>query len=1270
MNAILRGKRKIIVSFVLSAFMMLGAVAQPYPGVQQLAARRAPWLAPHLIFSVMAREQGNDVFEISTKANKVHIAASGPNAAAVGLNWYLKQYCHRSLSHMGDNLSPVSPLPVVPQRVKVNASALYRYALNYCTYNYTMSFYTWKDWEHELDWMALNGVNVMLVANGEEAVWQNVLRRLNYTEKEISDFITGPAYNAWWLMGNIQGWGGPMPQSQIDSRRVLVQKMIARMQALGIEPVMPGFYGMVPSTLKNKTKARIITQGNWGAFTRPDILDPTDTGFKRIAGIFYEETKRLYGNQLRFFSGDPFNEGGITAGVDLGKAGAAIQQVMQQHFPGAIWVLQGWQDNPKKELLANVDKSTVLIQELFGENTNNWETRKGYEGTPFIWCIVNNFGERPGLQGKLERFASEVPRIYQSPYSSYMKGIGIMPEGINNNPVTYELLLATAWQQDQVNVHEWVKGYAVARYGKYNSDIEQAWKLLLQTAYSNPGYQEGPPENILCARPALQIKSVSSWGNLKKGYDTAVFLQAVKHFAKAAPLFTGCKTYKIDLINLVRQVLSNRADTVFRQLVDAYKRKDITGFEEAAQQFLALAATTDSLLNTDAWYRLNTYQQQALLAGNTPLEKKNNLLNAMMLITYWGEHNPKEDYLHEYAYKEWGGLMHSFYRKRWELYFDYLRKQLGGQQATAPDFFVWERNWVSNNLVIQKAPAPANLEKIVQGVLYEATNAIIGFANPDKRYEQMIVPPVADIKTQWAVTAWRGEKIHTQLLVWSAQSLKDLQVQPGPLRNSKGAVIPASQVTSGFVRYVLSDGLNKEGHGCGIEPGSDSSLVADGIDFIPAKAIAANTTQPLWLSINIPPGTPPGEYTGSLQVIAQRLTRRLDYTVKVQPHTLPAPAQWSFHLDLWQNPYSVARVHKVKAWSAAHFQAMKPYMQMLANAGQKTITASMIYDPWRGQTYDVYGSMIKWIRQKDGTWKYDYTIFDQWVSFMMGLGIDKLINCYTMVPWNNKFYYYDEALGRDTLLIAKTGTPEYTAHWRPMLADFVQHLKQKGWYNKTAIAMDERPLEDMQKVIALVRSVDKGLKISLAGSYHAEIAHEIYDYCVASAEKFDTAVMAKRVQAGLPTTYYTYCWEGHPNTFTFSPPAEATWLGWYAANKKYNGYLRWAYNCWPRDPLQDARFSTWSAGDTYFVYPGPGSSIRFERLVEGIQDYEKIRLLKIAFTRSSQPEKLLQLQQAISMFEIAALEKTTAAEMLRKAKEVLNEISEASSRDPIGVTAL
>jgi len=533
---------------------------------------------------------------------------------------------------------------------------------------------------------------------------------------------------------------------------------------------------------------------------------------------------------------------------------------------------------------------------------------------------------------------------------------------------------------------------------------------------------------------------------------------------------------------------------------------------------------------------------------------------------------------------------------------------------------------------------------------------MISFASDDIRYEKTTPTPVPVIKTQWATTAWKGEKVHTQLLIWSSKHLKKVQVKRGALKSDRGNEIPASSISAGFVRYVLTDGLNKQGSGCGIAPAneSDSSLSADGIDFIASKKVDAYTTQPVWLSIAVPQNAVAGKYTGKLQVVADGKIQLLDYVINVKPYALPKPKDWQFHLDLWQNPYSVARVHQVKPWSQQHFESMKPYMQMLANAGQKTITVSMIYDPWRGQTYDIYASMIKWIKKKDGTWAYDYTIFDKWVKFMMSFGIDKLINCYTMVPWNNKFYYYDETTDRDTLLIAKSGTPEYEAHWRPMLTDFVKHLKHKGWFNKTAIAMDERPLEDMQKVIAFVRSIDKDFKLSLAGSYHAEIEKDIYDYCIASAESFDPAVMDKRIIAGLPTTYYTCCVEGYPNTFTFSAPAESAWLGWYAANKKFNGYLRWAYNCWPQKPLQDSRFGSWSAGDTYFVYPGGGSSIRFERLIEGIQDYEKINILKEQFSKNNEQDKLQRMEAIVNGFNLEALQQQSAAEMLQKAKAVLN----------------
>ena len=275
---------------------------------------------------------------------------------------------------------------------------------------------------------------------------------------------------------------------------------------------------------------------------------------------------------------------------------------------------------------------------------------------------------------------------------------------------------------------------------------------------------------------------------------------------------------------------------------------------------------------------------------------------------------------------------------------------------------------------------------------------------------------------------------------------------------------------------------------------------------------------------------------------------------------------------------------------------------------------------------------------------------------MMSLGINRFINCYSMIPWNLKFYYYDQALGKDTAIIAKPGTPEYNAHWRPMLADFAGHLKQKGWFTKTTIAMDERPMEDMQKAIALIKSADKDFKISLAGNYHPGIEHDLVDYSVASNQVIDEVAMLSRKKAGFNTTYYTCCTEGHPNTFSFSAPAESVWLAWYAAYKGYDGYLRWAYNCWTKDSLHDTRFGSWSSGDAYLVYPGLRSSIRFERLVEGIQDFEKINTLKTDFIKNNQQDKLRQLEKILNDFDIREFKDKTAAGILHAAQSRLNSL--------------
>jgi hypothetical protein len=321
------------------------------------------------------------------------------------------------------------------------------------------------------------------------------------------------------------------------------------------------------------------------------------------------------------------------------------------------------------------------------------------------------------------------------------------------------------------------------------------------------------------------------------------------------------------------------------------------------------------------------------------------------------------------------------------------------------------------------------------------------------------------------------------------------------------------------------------------------------------------------------------------------------------------------------------------------------------------ISANIIEQPW-GLDHVHFDdpSLVKWTKKKDGKWDYDFSMFDKYVSFVMSCGITQRINCYSMITWDLGFIYYDEAAGKNKTDTLKPGTDEYTAFWKPFLVKFTHHLKTKGLFHKTTIAMDERPIESMQAVISLLKEIDPEWKMALAGdTYHPEIENDIYDYCLASYLSFDEEVLKKREEQGKPTTFYTACVEEFPTGYTFSPPAENAWLAWHASSKGLTGYLFWAFNTWVPNPLQDARWRRYPSGTLFQFYPGPRTSIRFEKLIEGIQDFEKVRILREQFIREGKTKNIQKLDKMLSAFELDKLKTIPAADMVTKARNILNQ---------------
>lgn len=509
-------------------------------------------------------------------------------------------------------------------------------------------------------------------------------------------------------------------------------------------------------------------------------------------------------------------------------------------------------------------------------------------------------------------------------------------------------------------------------------------------------------------------------------------------------------------------------------------------------------------------------------------------------------------------------------------------------------------------------------------------------------------------------SAWRGEKVFAQAVISSDTELEDVTLSVSDLSNGKSG-IKSGNISVQFVSFVVSDLLDTTKYGqCGQR--QDKSewgevLVADVLDLKESMNIPAGRKQPVWMTVNVPSNAKPGKYRGKLTVSSSNAkSRSLPVELIVSDHILPPDSDWTFHLDLWQNPYSVARYENVPLWSEAHFEAMRPVMRMLAEAGQKSVTATIMSRPWNGQTEDAFGSMVTKIRRIDGTWLYDYTIFDRWVEFMFSLGIDRQINCYSMIPWALQFDYIDQATSSPATFQAAPGSEEYNEYWGAFIADFARHLKAKGWFEKTMIAMDERPLESMQAVLGLIRKVEPAFKISLAGNYHEPVIYDIVDFSetFSGKQEFPESAKAKRKELGLTTTFYTCCAEAHPNMFVISNPDEAAWLGWFAQAEGYDGYLRWAYNSWTLDPLTDARFRTWPAGDCFVVYPGGRGSVRFSKLVEGIQDFEKVRILRSRWQKEGNETKLAQLTEVLKPFTSDKILEEGPAKALAAAKSFLD----------------
>nr|BAJ83606.1 beta-N-acetylgalactosaminidase NgaP [Paenibacillus sp. TS12] len=488
--------------------------------------------------------------------------------------------------------------------------------------------------------------------------------------------------------------------------------------------------------------------------------------------------------------------------------------------------------------------------------------------------------------------------------------------------------------------------------------------------------------------------------------------------------------------------------------------------------------------------------------------------------------------------------------------------------------------------------------------------------SPFDDYKRIDYMEIAQMNEKvWTGNAWKGDRASAQFVLWTTNRKEDqVTLSIGDLVGEHNQSIASSNLSVHFVKTTKAARGNPS-------QGKPQELIPDILGSADPVSIDKFGVQPIWVSIDVPKDAKAGNYSGQLTA-SSASGEEVSFTLQLEvlDLTLPDVKDWGFELDLWQNPYAVARVNGItqdQLWTKAHFDAMKPHYEMLAAAGQKVITTTVTYDPWNSQTYDVYDTMVKWTKKADGTYTFDFEIFDKWVQFMMDLGIDSQIDAYSMVSWASKIKYYDEVQKKDVIETVQTNNPKWAVMWRAFLEAFVPHLEAKGWLDKTYMANDERALNDLLIAADLIEEVSGGkLKIAAAMNVNSlsdsrlDRLHKISVglYHVNHENKQLTNTSEHRRQLGLITTIYN-CVGHYPNSFARSNPAEPVWVIWDTMRHQTDGYLRWAFDSFVKDPYETTDFKTWESGDSAQVYPGAVSSVRFERMKEGIRDAEKVRYL-------------------------------------------------------------
>lgn len=671
------------------------ACAMPLSCLVSSAQDSATQAASELVSRVTPQWANNIVFHldsslkapiISSAEKQIHITAPSVSECIRGYGYYLRKIANVHLSWNGDNYRPAN-ITYPMQRICVPETLPFNYALNYCTLSYSCVHWDKKRWEREIDRFALNGVKYMLVTSGLEKVWQNFLRELDYPEDKIAQFIPSPAFAAWWHMGNLEGEGGPISQTLIDSEAELGHFIVQRMKRLGMKPVLQAYVGFLPHDFPQAgIDGKLLPQGKWCGYTRPAVLQPTSAAFPHLAKLWYKHLHKVYGGSVQAYSGDLFHEGGHKGDTPLTEAAQAIQRAMTEASPQAYWFIQAWGHNPDARLLQGTDSKRTIILALNKNMAGKQKLRKNFQGRPYVWCELSNFGGKHGMYGGFSLLET-MPGDAEGAV-----GFGLLSEGVETNPLFYALFWERMNNRGTIDRRRFLSDYAIARYGISDDSIVGALNLLANSVYAPDKQREGTVENIACARPSLTAAKVSTWSSAEVYYNPADLVQAGKlmlQFARKHKL-EHSPTLNYDLADLCRHILSDRMRVQLPRCKQAFDSKKKRVFIQQKNKFLGYIRQSALLLNTCDDFLLGQYMQGIKNRATNEKDEKQLRRSLLQLFSTW---RTDISVLNDYSHRQFAEMMGQYYLPRWDAFFQSQLLIMEGK-ATAG---ATERHFTTNN---------------------------------------------------------------------------------------------------------------------------------------------------------------------------------------------------------------------------------------------------------------------------------------------------------------------------------------------------------------------------------------------------------------------------------------------------------------------------------------------------------------------------------------------------------------------------------------------